>query len=328
MNLTKEFDIALSFAGEDRLYVDQVANLLRNSGVKVFYDLFEEVNLWGKNLYEYLTDVYMNKAECTIMFISEHYAKKLWTTHERRAMQSRAFQESQEYILPARFDETPIPGILPTISYISLSNRTPEEFADMICQKLVLSGHTIPSEIIRKSLFSIVSIPCVDPKQPIITVRNSMNEPVSGAMVVAIADNNTTKSEKTSDSGHAQLTIPTRRLYQLLIAHPDYPGAIIHKWDPCHDIEVTIVSSKNAGSIVCFSTVNIPGLEGRLNLILDTNNRTYLYADNISINGGGNQPAKFEVDIPFELEDSNGIVMQIRVLCIQGQTSLIQYFHQ
>ena len=42
-----EFDIALSFAGEDREYVDQVANLLRNAGVKVFYDLFEEANLWG-----------------------------------------------------------------------------------------------------------------------------------------------------------------------------------------------------------------------------------------------------------------------------------------
>ena len=42
MSTSREFDIALSFAGEDRKYVDQVANLLRNSGVKVFYDLFEE----------------------------------------------------------------------------------------------------------------------------------------------------------------------------------------------------------------------------------------------------------------------------------------------
>ena len=59
MTEQREFDIALSFAGENRDYVDQIANLLRDSGVKVFYDLFEEANLWGKNLYDYLSDIYM-----------------------------------------------------------------------------------------------------------------------------------------------------------------------------------------------------------------------------------------------------------------------------
>jgi hypothetical protein len=126
MSNSKEFEIALSFAGEDREYVDQVANLLRDSGVKVFYDLFEEANLWGKNLYDYLTEIYMNKAVYTIMFISDAYSKKLWTSHERQAMQARAFQENQEYILPVRFDETQIPGVLPTIGYIDVSSKSPE----------------------------------------------------------------------------------------------------------------------------------------------------------------------------------------------------------
>ena len=73
------------------------------------------------------------------------------------------------------------------------------------------------------------------------------------------------------------------------------------------------------------STGHIPGLEGRLNPILDTHNRMYLYADNIAINGGVQQPSTFEVDVPFELEDANGVFMQIRVLHIQGRTSLLQY---
>jgi hypothetical protein len=93
MSRNFEFEIALSFAGEDRGYVDQVANLLRDSGVKVFYDSFEEAKLWGKNLYDYLTEIYKDKAFYTIMFISRHYADKLWPTHERQAMQARAFQE-------------------------------------------------------------------------------------------------------------------------------------------------------------------------------------------------------------------------------------------
>ena len=69
----------------------------------------------------------------------------------------------------------------------------------------------------------------------------------------------------------------------------------------------------------------ITGLTGRLNPILDTHNRMYLYADNIAIGGGVQQPATFQVDVPFELEDSNGVVMQVRVLHIQGRTSLLQY---
>ena len=79
---------------------------------------FEEADLWGKDLYVHLTDVYQKRARFTIMFISKAYGRRLWTNHERRAAQARAFQQSQEYILPAQFDETEIPGVLPTVGYI------------------------------------------------------------------------------------------------------------------------------------------------------------------------------------------------------------------
>jgi hypothetical protein len=325
MEEQREFDIALSFSGENRDYVDQVANLLRDSGVKVFYDLFEEENLWGKNLYDYLSDIYMNKALYTIMFISEHYARKMWTNHERQSMQARAFQESQEYILPARFDDTAIPGVLPTVGYISLANRSPDKFVEVIHKKLINSGRTVPSEAIRKALFSTTTIPRVDPKTPRISVMSTSGAAVPTATVVAIADNNTTKTGRTDSNGEVCLTIPTRRRYQLLIAHPEFPGAVIPSWDPVEDIQVSLELIENTGSVICHSTGYIPGLEGRLNPILDTKNRTYLYADNISIDGSKNQPATFIVNHPIELEDCNGVVMLIRILHIQGRTSLIQF---
>jgi len=325
MSDQREFDIALSFAGEDRSYVDQVANLLRDSGVKVFYDLFEEANLWGKNLYDYLSDIYMNKAVYTIMFVSEHYAKKLWTSHERKAMQARAFQESQEYILPARFDDTEISGVLPTTGYISLTDRSPEKFVDVIHKKLINSGRTVPSESIRKALFSTATIPRFDPKMPGVSVVSSTGATVASASVVAIANNDTTKIGQTDANGKVTLMIPTRRQYQLLVAHPDFPAALISSWDPAEDIQVSLAATENTGSVICHGTGYIPGLEGRLNPILDTGKRTYLYADNIAIDGGKNQPAEFKVDQPFELEDSNGIVMEVRVRHIQGRTSLIQF---
>jgi hypothetical protein len=130
------YNVALSFAGEDREYVEAVAVLLKSYGVKVFYDKFEETNLWGKNLFEYLNDVYKNKAKFTVMFISKHYKDKLWTNHERRSMQERAFIESSEYILPARFDDTEIPGLHSTISYIDLRDKSPSNLANIICSKI------------------------------------------------------------------------------------------------------------------------------------------------------------------------------------------------
>ena len=45
-----EYDVALSFAGEDREYVEEVARILKAAGVKVFYDKFETVQLWGRNI--------------------------------------------------------------------------------------------------------------------------------------------------------------------------------------------------------------------------------------------------------------------------------------
>src|SRR5207248_2119071 len=57
-----DYDVALSFAGEDRAYVEEVARALSAAGVKVFYDKLEEADLWGKNLYTHLSDVYRKRA--------------------------------------------------------------------------------------------------------------------------------------------------------------------------------------------------------------------------------------------------------------------------
>jgi len=132
----KQFNVALSFAGEDREYVEKVANQLKKMNIRVFYDKHEAITLWGKDLYTYLQDIYKNKAMYTIIFCSKNYANKLWTNHERQAAQARAFGSNREYILPVRFDNTEIPGILLTMGYIDLNQYKPEEFAELIKNKI------------------------------------------------------------------------------------------------------------------------------------------------------------------------------------------------
>lgn len=115
-----EYDVCLSFAGEDRLIVRRVARELVGRGWRVFYDDDEQAKLWGKDLYSYLEHIYSNAARYCIPFLSKHYARKRWTTHERRAAQERAFRQNREYILPVRLDSTRVPGIMRTTGFMGL----------------------------------------------------------------------------------------------------------------------------------------------------------------------------------------------------------------
>ncbi|KPA18586.1 hypothetical protein MHK_001198, partial [Candidatus Magnetomorum sp. HK-1] len=130
------YDVAFSYAGEDREYVSKVAECLKNIGVKVFYDVDVISKTWGKDLYTYLEEVYYQKAQYCVMFISKSYEKKLWTDHERKYIQAREFESNKEYILPARFDDTVISGVRKTIGYIDLNNYSPFQFCEIILKKL------------------------------------------------------------------------------------------------------------------------------------------------------------------------------------------------
>jgi hypothetical protein len=131
-----KYDVTFSFAGEDREYVEQVAKILESNDVKLFYDKFEEADLWGKDLGLHFDTVYRKSAKYCIPFISASYKNRIWTNYEIRTAIARAIESNEEYILPARFDDTEIEGIRPTIGYINLKDYSPEKFAELILKKL------------------------------------------------------------------------------------------------------------------------------------------------------------------------------------------------
>ena len=135
---TTEYDVALSFAGENRDVVAEIARGLQGYGVKVFYDEFEKTALWGKDLQEHLVNIYMRWSRHAVIFISAHYASKMWPRHELRSALARAISERKEYLLPVRFDDTVLDGVLPTTGYLDLRKDTPAEVCIRICEKLGL----------------------------------------------------------------------------------------------------------------------------------------------------------------------------------------------
>lgn len=131
-----EYDIAISFAGEDRSIAESIAEKLKKDGILVFYDSYEKATLWGKDLYEHLNDVYKNKSKYCLMVISQSYRDKQWTNHERKAAQARAFSQHKEYILPLKLDDTEIPGLNETIGYVDFRTSNSDEIVMLLKKKL------------------------------------------------------------------------------------------------------------------------------------------------------------------------------------------------
>lgn len=136
-----EYDVALSFAGENRSFVEAVARCLVSGGAAVFYDHFEQGNLLGKDLYQYFQRIYIHRARYCVVFVSEHYANKLWTNLELKQAQARVFVDQRDYLLPVRFDDIPIPGVNRTIAYLDARTTDPEGVANAILERLFHKSH-------------------------------------------------------------------------------------------------------------------------------------------------------------------------------------------
>ena len=78
------------------------------------------------------------------MFVSAEYAARDWTRLERRAALARAVRERREYVLPAQFDDTTLPGLVPDMVAVDLRRLAPDQFAGLIAAKLADLGITAP----------------------------------------------------------------------------------------------------------------------------------------------------------------------------------------
>ena len=131
-----DYDVALSFAGEDRDYAEQIAQALKRSNIKVFYDKFEKAKLWGKEGTIYLADLFRLRSRYCVIFVSENYKKKRWTNLELKAALARALEDNEDYILPIRLDDTEISGILPTNFYLNWHEESIESIVQLIEEKM------------------------------------------------------------------------------------------------------------------------------------------------------------------------------------------------
>lgn len=133
---TAKFDIALSFAGEDRAYVSRVADYLVNHGILVFFDDFYTVDLLGKELVTWLRHIYGERSRYCAVFISRYYGRKRWPNIvERQSILDRATQTEDDYVIPVLLDDSWLDGLPTTIGFIDARKCTEEYVAQIIVDK-------------------------------------------------------------------------------------------------------------------------------------------------------------------------------------------------
>lgn len=129
------FHVFLSFAGEQRDYVKGVADCLMARGYRVFYDAYQRTRMWGGHMTEHFDLALREESRRCVPFISRQYREKDWTRWEWRIALSRALEE-EGFLLPARFDDTQMPGLPDSVYFMDLRQLTPGEFAAELEAKL------------------------------------------------------------------------------------------------------------------------------------------------------------------------------------------------
>ena len=87
-------------------------------------------------------------------------------------------------------------------------------------------------------------------------------------------------------------------------------------WTPC---------PSGGSAIFPEATGHLPSVAGRLNPIRDSLDRTYLYASNVAISGGKQQPVSFVLGEELQLTDANGREALVRIVDIVGRSALVEY---
>jgi hypothetical protein len=129
-----EFDIAISFAGENRDLAKKFADKIEIFDVSVFYDELYESNLLGKALTKQFTRIFNDQSRFILCLLDSYHKDKIWPTFERETFKLRL---SEEAIIPVYLDDSVFLGIPEDIYGFDMKKTRTEDDIDNAVIKLV-----------------------------------------------------------------------------------------------------------------------------------------------------------------------------------------------
>ena len=130
----KAYDLAVSFAGEHRSYVEQTVAACKKLGLRVFYDRDMRNEWWGKSFIREQRKVYGARTRYFVPFISTEYLAKPIPMDEFSSAMMTAVKQGDGYVLPVLIGDVQVPADLlhPHIHYLRAEDYSPDQLAEQL----------------------------------------------------------------------------------------------------------------------------------------------------------------------------------------------------
>jgi hypothetical protein len=140
---THSFEVSLSFPGEVRSLVEQIAlELERRIGPNsYFYDNNYISQLARPSLDTLLQDIYRNRSKLVVVFLGGDYQKKDWCGIEFRAIKEIIMERDHKRIMFIRTDDGTVDGVFKTDGYVDARRFSPAELAGFIHERADLAAY-------------------------------------------------------------------------------------------------------------------------------------------------------------------------------------------
>lgn len=158
-----------------------------------------------------------------------------------------------------------------------------------------------------------------------IMVASRSGAPISNASLLILSPDGRYWGGLSGQDGKARLEFFDQARPVVLCARKGFAGSYKLDADPSQSVNFALSPLPGGSIIIENGTGYVPGLEGRLNPILDTSQRSYIYADNIAIEGNSAQPFSFTLCRSFRVLDAGGHAFSLAVIAMRGRSFLINY---
>lgn len=132
---TKEFEVAISFAGENRKLAKYIAEQFEQIDVPVFYDELYESNYLGKAWSKEFERIFVNDSRYVVCLLDNFHREKIWPTFERDCFKKRVPNGD---VIPIYLDDTVFVGIPDDIVGIKYEwNEGNEDWQSEVQDKII-----------------------------------------------------------------------------------------------------------------------------------------------------------------------------------------------
>ncbi len=241
-----------------------------------------------------------------------------------------ASQATRNEVIVSVFGRIPVGDVPGSAHRAFLMERRGDGVAIILKETQETAGMPAKYSLVGESSL-VLSVPAAKlqptPAEATVAVH-SAGEPLPGIDVVALFPNKTWRQGKTDEAGEVAFDLHSTHLpMTVYAAAPGFAAGLQHDWIPQEGGLLLSLERLPTGGSAIFSseTGHLPGLTGRLNPVRDNSDRTYLYADNVAIERGRQQPVHFRLRRPIQLTDAFGVELSVTIVDIIGSTSLLEY---